>query len=394
MIAPGRIQVESRRQVVQHPDGGVVAGILAREGDSVAAGDVLVRLDGTALRSERAVLEAELYELIARRGRLEAEMADRAAIRFAADLLSAAKADPDVRALLVGQRSLFEARRDTMRREIEALHEKGAQIAEQIAGLEVQALALGRQESLIAEELEAQRRLLAKGLAQASRVLALEREAAGLEGERGRLDAEMARLRSQKAELEIEVLRLRAARREEAIATLRDLGVRELELRERRLALDERLRRLELRAPVGGVVLDMSIHALKAVIRPAEPVLHIVPTASTLVITAEIDPTDVDSVHPGQEAVLRFPAFSARTTPALQGTVTKISPDALVNNETGRSFYRAEILLDEGERARLDGQRLIAGMPAEVFVRTGPRTPLEYFLKPITDHLRRAMREE
>ena len=393
VIAPGKLQVERRRQVVQHPDGGVVAEILVREGDVVAAGEPLVRLDGTAIRSELAVLESELYELIARRGRLEAEMAGRGAIRFAPELRGAAGADADVRALLDGQQALFEARRDTMEREIEAMRAKRAQIEEQVAGLEVQMGSLGRQRALIEEELEAQRRLLAKGLAQASRVLALEREAAQIDGERGRLTSESARLASEASGIDIEVLRLGAARREEAIATLRDLGVRELELRERRIALRERLSWLELRAPVGGVVLEMGVHALRAVIRPAEPVLHIVPTASPLVVAAEVGPSEIDSVRPGQEAVLRFPAFNARTTPELRGIVSKVSPDALLSEQTGRDFYRAEVLLSEGEVARLDGRRLVAGMPVEVFIRTGARTPLEYLLKPVTDYLEHAMRE-
>lgn len=394
VIAPGRLQVESRRQVVQHPDGGVVAGILAREGDVVSAGDVLVRLDGTALRSELAVLESQFYEVLARRGRLEAELAERTGLRFAAELARAAAADADVRSLLDGQRELFEARRDTLAREIEAMRGKAARIGQQIAGLRIQTDSIERQRALIGQELEAQRTLLGKGLAQAGRVLGLEREAARLEGESGALGAEIARLRGEASGIEIEILRLRAARREEAVTALRDIGVSELELRERRVALTERLSRLDLRAPLGGVVLDMSVHALGAVIRPAEAALHIVPTTSALVVAAEVEPAHVDSVHPGQEALLRFPAFDARSTPTLFGTVSKVSPDALADEATGRAFYRAEVLLDEGEAARLEGRRLVAGMPVEVFIRTGERTPLEYLLKPVTDHLRRAMREE
>lgn len=394
VIAPGQLEVENRRQVVQHPDGGVVGEILVREGDLVAAGEVLVRLDGTQLRSELAVLESQLFELMARRGRLEAEQSDRETIRFDPELIEVAQFDPGVRSLLDGQQALFEARRRTMQREVEVMHERRAQIREQIAGSESQIASLERQRELIAEELVSQRQLLAKGLAQASRVLALEREAARLDGERGRLVAQTAQLKGEASELEIEVLRLEASRREEAITTLRDLGFRELELRERRLALRERLSRLEIRAPVGGVVLDMAVHALQAVVRPADPILYIVPIDSALVIQAEVDPTNIDSVHPGQEAVLRFSAFSTRTTPVLFGTVSKVSPDAFVDEETRRSFYRAEVLLRAGEIAKLEGQQLVAGMPVEVFIQTGERTPIQYLLKPITDYLSRAMREE
>jgi len=394
VIASGQLQVESRRQVVQHPDGGVVEEILVREGDLVQAGDVLVRLDGTNLRSELAVLESKLYELMARRGRLVAEQTDRETIRFDPELIEVAKANPNVQALLDGQQALFAARLKTMGREIEVMRERQGQIREQITGSKAEIASLDRQRALIAEELDSQRGLLDKGLAQASRVLALEREAARLDGERGRLVAQTAKLKGEASQLEIEILRLRATRREEAITKLRDLGYRELELEERRLALKEQLSRLDVRAPVGGVVLDMSVHALQAVIRPAEPILHIVPTDSALVVNAEINPTHIDSVHRGQEAVLRFSAFSTRTTPVLYGTVSKVSPDAFADEETRRSFYRAEILLKEGEVAKLEGQELVAGMPVEVFIQTGERTPIQYLLKPITDYLSRAMREE
>lgn len=394
VIAPGKLQVEGRRQVVQHPDGGVVGEILVREGDVVAAGDVLIRLDDTSLRSELAVLESQLYELMARRGRLEAEQADRETISFDPDLVEAAQANPEVRALLDGQQRLFEARKGTMAREIEVLRERQGQIREQVLGLEAQIDSLERQRELIAEELESQRQLLEKGLAQASRVLALEREAARLDGDRGRLVAQTAELKGRSSEIEIELLRLLATRREEAISMLRDLGYRELEFEERRIALKEQLSRLEVRAPVGGIVLDMTVHTLKGVIRPADPILYVVPTDAKLVVDAEVDPTNIDTVRAGQEAVLRFSAFNARTTPVLFGTVSKVSPDAFYDEENRRSFYRAEVLLAEGETAKLEGQKLLAGMPVEVFIQTGQRTPLEYLVKPITDYFSRAVREE
>jgi HlyD family secretion protein len=394
VIAGGQLRVENRKQVVQHPDGGVVGKILVREGDVVGAGDVLIQLDGTTMQSELAVLESQLYEIMARRGRLEAEQSDRETITFDPELLEAAKSQPDVRSLVEGQQALFEARLRTLEREIEVLRERQEQIREQISGAVAQIESLDRQRALIGEELESQRELLRKGLAQASRVLALEREAARLDGERGQLVAQSAQLKGEISEIEIELLRLDATRREEALSQLRDIGFRELELKERRIALKEQLSRLDVRAPLGGIVLDMTVHALKAVVRPAEPILHIVPTDSPLVIDAEVDPTQIDSVHPGQAAMLRFSAFNTRTTPVLFGTVSKVSPDAFVDEETRRSFYRAEVLLNADETAKLEGQQLIAGMPVEVFIQTGERTPIEYLLKPITDYLNRAMREE
>lgn len=394
VISSGRLRVESRRQVVQHPDGGVVREILVREGDRVEAGEVLIRLDGRTFDYELAVLESELHEAMARRGRLEAEQAGRKTVTFDAELVAAAERAPAVRALLEGQRTLFEARRKSLANSIAALRERQAQTRDEIAGAGAAIAALKRQRDLIGKELAAQRQLLRKGLAQSSRVLELEREAARLEGEQGRLEAEAARLRGRVAELKIELVSIRASRREEALSELRDLGVRELELRERRIVLRERLSRLDVRAPLEGVVLDMTVHGPEAVVRPAEPILHIVPTGSTLVVDAEVDPTHIDAVHAGQDAVLRFPAFNARTTPVMNGTVARVSADAFLDPETRRSFYRAEVLMEEGAAARLGERRLLAGMPVEVFIRTGARTPLEYLVKPIVDHLARAMREQ
>ncbi len=338
VISGGHLQVEGQRQVVQHPDGGVVGEILVREGSIVEAGEVLIRLDGTALQSELAVLESQLYELMARRGRLIAEQTEARSITFDPELLAASEGNTAVQALIDGQRSLFEARLRTMEREIEVLQERQVQITEQITGSQAELASLSRQSELITQELEGQRKLLEKGLAEISKVLALEREAARLEGQRGQMIAQTAQLKGQISELEIELLRMQATRREDAITTMRDLGFRELELTERRIALKEQLSRLDVRAPLGGVVLDMAVHALKSVVRPAEPILYIVPTDSDLVVEAQINPIHIDSVHSGQEAVLRFSAFNTRTTPELFGTVSKVSPDAFVDEETNQSF--------------------------------------------------------
>jgi HlyD family secretion protein len=394
VISSGHLRVESQRQVVQHPDGGVVDEILVREGNLVAAGAVLIRLDGTALKSELAVMESQLYELMARRGRLVAEQTDQKSIIFDAELLAVAETNTEVRNLIDGQQALFDARRHTMEREIEVMRERQVQIDEQITGSVAESEALQRQSELIEQELVGQRTLLAKGLAQASRVLSLEREAARLGGQRGQMMAQTAQLKGQVSELEIELLRLGASRREEAITTLRDLGFRELELKERRIAQTEQLSRLDVRAPLAGIVLDMTVFALKSVVRAAEPILYIVPSDSALVVDAQVDPIHIDTVRVGQDAVLNFSAFNTRTTPQLFGAISKVSPDAFVDEATKRSFYRAEVLLKDGELAKLEGLELIAGMPVEVFIQTGERTPINYLLKPITDYFNRAMREK
>ena len=393
VVASAWIEVESNRQVVQHPDGGVVAEILVAEGATVVAGETLLRLDDTLLRSDLAVIEAQYFEVLARRGRLEAERDDAPAPAFPPELAGRAVTDPDAAALMDGQRLLFEARRDTLAHETRQIARRADQTAAQIAGIDAQIAALTDQIGLIGQELDSVRRLLDRGLAQASRGLALEREEARLRGQRGELGAARAGQEGRMIELEVEALRLAAGRREEATAQLRDIGFREQELAQRRAALRERLARLDLVAPVSGVVLGLAVTTPRAVLRPAEPALHIVPQDRPLVIAARIPPMHIDEVRPGQPAVLVFSAFLARDTPELSGRVAHVSADVLTDERTGETWYRAEILPDAGEVARLGDRALRPGMPVEAFIRTADRTPLAWLVQPFTDYLARAMRE-
>ena len=394
VIASGQLRVESNRQVVQHPDGGVVGLINVKDGDRVEAGDVLLRLDDTLLRSDIAALESQLYEIMARRGRLEAEQIEAHALEFDPELLETAAGNPGVEKLIEGQRALFAAKRESHDKEMSALDERKAQLREQITGADSQLASMRRQSELIAQELTDQQGLLKKGLAQASKVLALEREAARLEGEAGELIAQVAQLRGQISEIEITQLQKTAKLREDAIAELRELGFRELELKQRRGSLREQLSRLDIRAPRPGVVIDMMVHAMHSVVRAAEPILYIVPSDTGLVIDAQIDPTHVDEVWHGQEAVLRFSAFNSRVTPEIFGNVVRVSPDVVMDEATKQVFYKVEVAPNEGELAKLEGQALVPGMPVEVFIQTVERTPLNYMVKPITDYFNRAMREQ
>lgn len=392
VIAPGRLEVESNRQVVQHPDGGVVAAVLVEEGQEVAKGQPLIRLDADPLRSELVIVEGQLHELMARRARLEAERDDRDAPAFDPELTAAP--DPEVAALMEGQRRLLATRREASAQEVAQLEKRQGQIRAQIDGLGAQEGALRSQAALITQELEVQQGLLSRGLSQLGRVLALRREAARQQGELGDLAARRAEAEGRITEIELQVLARATARREEAIADLRDLRVRELELVERRHALRARLARLEIVAPVAGVVYDLRIFGAAAVVQPAEPVLYLVPQDRPLLIAARVDPLHVDALHPGQEVRLRFPGFDRKTTPELAGVLVRISPDAFTDEASGRSYYRGEIRLDEGEAERLPpGLSLIPGMPVEAYLRTDDRTPLSYLLKPFTDYLARAFRE-
>jgi len=394
IIAPGRIEVDQNRQVVQHPDGGVVSAIEVKEGDKVSTGQVLVRLDPGELKSELSIIENQLAELMARRGRLEAERDGRDTLTFDPLLIEISAGNTDASGLMIGQKTLFEARAQTVAAEIDQLDKRRGQISNQIDGIEAQQAALARQLDLIEMELTDQQSLLDRGLAQATRVLGLQREQARLSGTMGDLAAQKAEAEGRITEIEISILKLGTDRREEAITTLRDLQFRELELREQRRALIEQMGRLDITAPLSGVVYNLQVFALRSVIRPADPVLFIVPQDRPLVINARVDSIHVDKLFVGQEVTLRFSALDQRTTPELFGRVTQISADAFEDEATRASYYRAEIALSEGEQARLpEGSTLIPGMPVEAFIRTADRTPLAYLVKPFTDYLAKAFRE-
>jgi len=380
--------------VVQHPDGGVVERILVDEGDVVSAEAALVTLDPTLLNSDLSVVEGQLFEMIARRGRLEAERDDFAEILFDPMLDKLAGTRPDLRELIAGQERLFHARRQSLSHQIEQLMNRRTQIASQLEAIRAQQTSLGVQIALLDTELADQQTLLERGLTLESRVLSLQRERARLNGSMGELEASRAEAGERMSEVDIEILKLRTLRHENAIAQLRDLRQSELELTERRRALLERLDRLDIRAPVGGVVYGLTVFAPRSVIRPAEPVLYIVPQDRPLVIAVRVDPIHIDQVHPGQPVRLRFLTFDSRTTPELTGEVVQVSADAFWEERTGIAFYRAEIQLPEDEIGNLPPElRLIPGMPVEAFLSTDARTPLEFLIRPLSDYFVRAFRE-
>lgn len=394
VIASGRVEVDQNRQIVQHPDGGVVEELLVDEGDVVTAGQVLIRLDSNLLRSQLLITEGQLFELMARRGRLEAERAGSEEMEFDADLLEVAANRPEVAELVEGQKRLFAARLDTFLREKEQLEKRVSQIRNQIEGINAQQASLKKQLDLISQELENQLQLLEKGLAQSSRVLNLQRTQADLEGTLGELVASQAQAEGRITEIEIEILKLGSNRREEAITRLRDLQYRELELAEQRRSLQQQLQRLDIRAPVSGIVYGLQVHTPRSVIRPAEPVLFIVPQDRPLIIAAQLEPVHIDKVFVGQSVTLRFASLDRRQTPELFGTVTQVSADAFDDPATHRSFYRTEIVLSEGELEKLpEGTVLVPGMPVEAFIRTRDQSPMAYLLKPLADYFTKAFRE-
>lgn len=394
VVASGTIEVERNRQVVQHIDGGIVAEILVDDGDLVEAGQTLIRLDADDLTSRLVITESQLFELMARRGRLEAELDGKAEIEFDPELISVAAKQPEIQDLVNGQSRLMHARRDTRARETEQLEKRRDQIEEQVRGIKAQQTSLQVQLGLIGEELANQESLLERGLAQATTVLSLKRTQAGLSGRLGELVASEAEAQQRTTEIEIEILKLATGQREEAITQLRDLRAQELELAETRRSIQQRLSRLEIKAPVSGVVLGMQIQTLRSVVTPAAPVLHIVPQDRPLVVAAQVLPTDIDQLYIGQDVTLIFSALDQSKTPELFGYVDQISADAFQDESTGMAFYRAEVLLKEGEITRLpEDVVLIPGMPVDSFIQTVERTPLQYLVKPFMDYFNKAFRE-
>lgn len=393
IVASGLIQVESFRQVVQHPEGGVVGEISVKDGDVVDAGQTLIRFEDKLLKSQIIVLDGQLAEVSARKARLKAERDAVTEVKFPAALLEQANKSPEVMEVLDGQRNLLQARIDTANKEREQLTERKQQTSLQIDGARAQLASLARQIEIMEEELEDQTTLLKKGLAQASRVLNLEREKARLLGQVGELESSVARGQAQIIETDINILRLGTQRREEAITTLRDVEVREIELVENLFTARETLSRLDVRAPTAGIVYGMQVYAIRSVVRPADPIMYIIPQDKPFVIQSKVEAIHVDEVYVGQEAALRFSTFDQRTTPEIYGTVANVSADVFQDDVTGVSYYSAEIQPREGELERLGEVELLPGMPVEAFIKTRERTPVSYLMQPFMDYFNRAFRE-
>jgi HlyD family type I secretion membrane fusion protein len=393
VIASGMIQVENNRQFVQHPQGGVVGELIVRDGDRVAAGDVVLRLDDALLRSELAIITAQLNETRARKGRLSAERDDAQELTFDPELLADAERDPSVKALMEGQARLFETRRVALAQVSEQLENQIVQTGDQIKGARAQLVATQGQAELIVSELADAQTLLDKGLAQASRVSALRREDSRLQGEIGQYTSLIAQLKGDIARINIEILQLSTQRREEAISGLRDLQFQENELVERALSARETLSKMEVRSPVSGVIYGNTVFALQSVISPAAPIMYVIPQDQALVVSARVEAIHIDQVHEGQSAALRFVAFDQRTTPEIFGRVVRLSADVFTDEVTGMSFYEAELLPDNDELSKLEGQQLVPGMPVEAFIKTQERSPLSYLMKPLMDYFNKAFRE-
>ena len=376
---------------MQHPTGGVVGELRARDGDKVKAGDIVVRLDETITQANLAIVVKSLDELQARLARLEAERDDVDTIVFPAELLARA-GDPELARSMTGERNLFEFRKSARAGQKAQLRERIAQLKEEIQGLTGQVAAKKRETELIGQELEGVRDLWRKNLVQIQRVTALERDAARLEGERGQLIASTAQAKGKISEIELQILQIDQDLRSEVAKDLREVQGKIAELVERKVAAEDQLKRIDIRAPQDGMVHQSTVHTVGGVITPGEAIMLIVPEADALTVEAKLAPQDIDQVRVGQTAALRFSAFSQRTTPELDGVVSRVSADLTTDQRTGAAYYVVRITLSDSEIARLEGLRLVPGMPVEAFIRTGERTVLSYVMKPFTDQITRSFR--
>ena len=393
VIAPGQLVVESDVKKVQHPTGGVVGALLVREGARVKAGDVLVRLDATQTRANLDIVRKALDELAARRARAEAERDGTNGLDVPADLLARRAQEPEVDRLVDGEMRLFAARAEAREGQRAQLRERIKQLREEIAGLTEQTAAKTREIGLIQSELQGVRELYAKNLVPVSRVTVLERDATRLEGERGQLVAATASARGRIAETELQILQIDGTMRTEVGKDLAEIRSRWSELVEKRVSAEDQLKRIDLRAPQDGTVHQMTVHTVGGLVVPAEPAMLIVPDADNLMVEVKVHPQDIDSVRAGQRAILRFPAFNTRTTPEIDGSVARLSADVSTDAKTGQSFYVARIAIAPDQLARLDGLRLVPGMPVEAHLQIGDRTVLSYLTKPLTEQIAKAWKE-
>lgn len=391
VIAPGKLVVDSNVKKVQHPTGGVVGELLVKEGDRVKQGDVVVRLDGTQARSSLAVVNKALDELAARQARNEAERDGDKSVTFPADLVER-KDDPEVARLMSGEQRLFEMRKAARDGQKAQLREQIQQLQLQIEGTQAQEAAKTKEVKLLMQELESVRVLWKQNLVQISRVTALERDAARLEGERASLVAAIAQGRGRIAELELKIHQIDQDLSTEVGKELAEIRAKKSELTERRVSAEDQLKRIDLVAPQDGRVFQRNVHTVGGVIQAGEPVMLIVPQTEALIVEAKVAPHDIDQIHIGQHAVLRFAAFNQRTTPELNGEVIHIGADVAQDDKATEPYYSVRVRVSDGELARLDGLQLLAGMPVEVFIQTTPRTVASFLVKPLTDQLARAFR--
>jgi HlyD family secretion protein len=392
VVAPGRVVVESSVKKVQHPTGGVVGQLLVREGQHVKADELLMRLDQTQTLASLDIVRQGLDEMAARKARDEAERDGLDAVVFPQDLRDRS-GDPAIARLLVEEEQLFEARRAARNGEKAQYDEQIEQLAEQGRGIVAGIDAKTKEIYWNGEEMKRVRDLWSRQLVEFTRLTALQRDGARLEGERSRLQSDLAEIRNKTAEIKLKILQIDADVRGEAGKELAEIRAKMAESRERKISAEDQLRRTDLRAPQDGFVHQLTVHTVGGVVTAGEPVMLIVPDGEALAIESRIDPNEINQVHQGQKVVVRFPGLSARTTPEIEGSVALVSADLSQDEKTGAAYYMIRVSLAADQVGRLGAVKLMPGMPVETFIEAPARTVLYFLLKPISDQMQRAFRE-
>jgi len=393
-IAFGTVESESSRKTIQHLEGGIIRAILVADGDAVRAGQTLISLEDTKARAEAQSLQGQLWDATAREARLQAEQHAEERVSFPAMLEMARNASPSVAAVLAGQQSIFETRRQVFQSQAAVNREKRSQVEKEIEGLRAQESAASRRIEIVREEAATVAMLVSKGLERRPRLLNLERETADIEGRRGEVVAQISRAEQVINESQATLLKLENDRQNEIAQSLREVQNQIFQIRERLQAADDQLLRTAVKAPEDGVVTDLRIHTPGGVVGAGAPLMDLVPRQDRLIVTARVRPEDIDVVRPGLSADVNLLPYNQRRVPRLKGTVAHVSADRLVDKRTEQPYYAAKIRVQDPRIAEIDGIRIIPGMPAQVFIKTGRGTVALYALKPLLDSFNNAFHED
>jgi HlyD family secretion protein/epimerase transport system membrane fusion protein len=389
----GVIVVATHVKTIQHLEGGIVREVLVHDGQRVRAGQLLVRLDDTQAVASFDLLTGENDALAAQEARLIAERDGKDHITFPPDLLSRSR-DPAVAQAIQGEQSAFETRRETLARQIDIMGQRTSENSSIIAGLQKEQAAVERQMTLIDQETASVQELYAKGLATLPRLLALQRQAADLSGQRGQLVERIAQTRQTSGENELQVMNLKNQQLSDVVKDLRDVQTKRFDLLDRIEAARDVLARLTILAPVSGKVANLAVHTVGAVVKPGDPIMDVVPDRDALEVEAHVRPEDIESVHVGMTAKVNFSAYQSRRLPIISGIVNNVSADRQIDQRTGQAFFTVNVTVDRSALKDYPDTKLMPGLPVEVALDTGTRTALDYFVEPISDVFRKGMREK
>jgi HlyD family type I secretion membrane fusion protein len=392
-VASAHVTVAGNKKTVQHLEGGIVRELLVKEGDQVAPGQPLIRLDDTQTRAMLAQLRSRYDNLLAREARLLAER-DRELDQILFPVALTSRSDDDnVYTAISGEKAIYQARKEYMIGRERILKQRVLQLKKEIQGLQAQLMAEWTQLKLVRDEKDSIKSLFDKGMVDKPRLLAAKRAEAGLQGSRGEHQALVAQAEQRIGETELEIIDLNNRFLSEVVSDLKETQEELTDLTQQLKAAEDVLARTEVQAPVGGTVVGLEVHTVGGVVSPGQKILDIVPREDVLELEAQIDPNDIDVVHAGLEAQVVLTAYKQRTTPTLQGRVIRVSADSFSDPRTGRTYFLARISVEQAELERMDDVDLYPGMPAEVMIQTGQQTALDYLLSPITQSMRRAFRE-